>query len=377
MFLLSITLLFALLLVSHWLTGRVRQYALRHDMLDRPNERSSHERPTPRGGGLGFSVLLLVSMGLLLVAFPESRNLWIGLLGGGAGVASIGWLDDRFSLSAKLRIVVHLLAAVWAVYWLGGMPQLELGFATLPLGMTGAVLAVLAVIWSTNLYNFMDGIDGIAGSQAVLVGATTAVLSAALGHIDLAVASGAIAASVGGFLIWNWSPAKIFMGDCGSGLLGFLIAVLAIASEGRGAVPLLIWAMLMNVFLVDATATLIRRIFLGEPWYEAHCDHAYQRAVRAGLSHGQASMASVKVFGVLSLLALVASWWPEGMLPLYALGTTGVFLLWRGILRSTSDVQSAPNISRKLPMGKANGWNASDLPIGQSSHAQSRDREAA
>jgi len=337
MFILGIALLFVLFLVSYRLTGRVQQYALHHGMLDRPNKRSSHKTPTPRGGGLGFAVLILASIGLLLVVFPESQNIWIGLLGGGVLIASIGWLDDRWNLSAKLRMVVHLVAAAWAVYWLGGLPQLELGFTTLRLGAGGAVLAILAVTWSTNLYNFMDGVDGIAGSQAVLIGITTAIFSAALGHVDLAVASGIVAASVGGFLVWNWPPAKIFMGDCGSGLLGFLIAVLALASESQGATPLLVWVILMNVFLVDATATLLRRIFLGEPWHEAHCDHAYQQAVRAGLSHGQVTVATIAIFGMLSLLALVAILWSESMLPLSALGTAGGVLLWRSIVRSTAD----------------------------------------
>ncbi len=347
MFALSIALLLVLFLVSYGLTGCVRQYALQHDMLDQPNKRSSHKTPTPRGGGLGFSALLLTSIGLLLVMFPESQNIWIGLLGGGVLIASIGWLDDRWNLSAKLRIVVHLGAAAWAVYWLGGLPQLELGLATLPLGTSGAVLAIVAVVWSTNLYNFMDGVDGMAGSQAVLVGTTTAILAAALGHPDLAIASGIMAASVGGFLVWNWPPAKIFMGDCGSGLLGFFIAVLAIASESRGATPLLVWVILMNVFLVDATATLLRRIFLGEPWYEAHCDHAYQQAVRVGLSHSQVTKATIAIFGMLSLLAFVASLWPKSMLPLLALGTVGVFLLWRSIVRPAASTQSPSSLQMR------------------------------
>ena len=158
---------------------------------------------------------------------------------------------------------------------------MKLGFATLPLGADDAVLAILAIIWSTNLYNFMDGVDGLAGAQAVLVGTTTAILSTVIGHDDLAIASGMLAASVGGFLVWNWPPAKIFMGDCGSGLLGFFIAVLAIASESRGAVPLLVWVLLMSLFWIDATATLAKRFVSRETWYKAHCSHAYQQLVRA------------------------------------------------------------------------------------------------
>jgi Fuc2NAc and GlcNAc transferase len=329
----SSALLSMLFLVSLWLTGRVRRYALRHDMLDRPNERSSHETPTPRGGGLGFSVLILASLGVLLAAFPDSRNVWIGLLGGGVLIAGIGWLDDRLDLSAKLRMVVHLAAAAWAVYWLGGLTQLELGFATLPLGAVGGLFAVLAVVWSTNLYNFMDGIDGIAGSQAVVVGTTTAALSAALGHPDLAIASGVMAASVAGFLVWNWPPAKIFMGDCGSGLLGFLIAVLALASESRGATPLVCWAMLMSVFWIDATATLVNRVLAGEVWYAAHCSHAYQRAVQMGWSHRRVTGVIVLINLFLSGMAVVGVLRPSLLAPLVAISSGAILLLWIGLTR--------------------------------------------
>lgn len=265
-------------------TGLVRRYALARSLLDLPNHRSSHAVPTPRGGGLAIAVAVLGLISLAAVAGLVPGRLAAALLGGGVVVAAVGWIDDHRGLGAPLRAAAHLVAAVWSVAWLGGVPTVALGTARLGLGWGGSALAVLGTVWLINAYNFMDGIDGIAGVTGLIAGAFASLL---LIRDDppIALVSAVVAGSCAGFLTWNWPPARIFLGDIGSGLLGFLFATCAIGAESRGAPGVLLSLLLLAVFLVDATVTLLRRVRRSERWYEAHRSHAYQRLVQAGWSH--------------------------------------------------------------------------------------------
>jgi Fuc2NAc and GlcNAc transferase len=310
------------LLVSCWLTSFVRRYALRHSIVDRPNPRSSHTLPTPRGGGIAIAVSWFLALAGLVVS--GELDMWVGLalLVGGGAIALIGWLDDRHHLSAGIRAGVHLAAAAWAVWCLGGLPSFNVGTGVVPLGWLGGVLAVVGIAWLTNLYNFMDGIDGLAAGEAVSVGLVGGGLLALGGADGMALVALSLAAAAGGFLVFNWPPAKIFMGDVGSGLLGYAFGVVALASERAGAVPLMVWMMLLAVFLVDATATLIRRVVNGERWFEAHRSHAYQRAVQTGYSHRDVTLA---VMGLNGLLAVAATgvWLIPALFPVVSLVTVG------------------------------------------------------
>lgn len=292
--------------MSATMTGVVRNFALRHALLDTPNERSSHVVPTPRGGGAAIAAAIAGGLlALLLLRLADGRMV-AALLGGGAIVSFVGWLDDRRNLGIGVRLLAHALAALAVVAACGGMPDLDLGNSSLHLGWAGSALAVLAIIWLTNLYNFMDGIDGLAAGQAVVAGAAAAALLAFAGAPGLAAATLVVAAAAAGFLPWNWSPARIFMGDVGSSLLGFLFAAIAIFSESRGAMPALIWALLLGVFIFDATATLLRRALAGETWYAAHRTHAYQRAVQSGRTHASVTLRALVVSALLAALAAAA-----------------------------------------------------------------------
>jgi Fuc2NAc and GlcNAc transferase len=289
--------------VAAWiLTWGARRYALSHAVIDVPNPRSSHQVPTPRGGGLAIVAAFLCGMLGLRIAGLVPADLTFALGGGGALVALVGWQDDRGEVPARWRLAAHLVAAAWTVWWLGGMPTLVIGAGTVHLGLGGAVLAILTITWAINLYNFMDGIDGIAAGEALMAAGVAAVLLAPRDP-PLALLAALVAGSAAGFLPWNWSPARIFMGDVGSGFLGYLFGALALAGERSGALPAVLWILLLGVFFMDATITLVTRMARGERWYAAHRSHAYQRSVQRGWSHARVTGCTLVLTALLGLLA--------------------------------------------------------------------------
>lgn len=294
---------FFLFLLSIILTGCVRFYSLRKAILDIPNERSSHFTPTPRGGGTAIvSTFFIGILGLLWQGLIAS-NLAIALLGGGFIVAAIGYRDDLKPVPARWRALSHLLAASWAVYWLGGFPQLNLGYGEIHLGWLGSILAVFGIIWLINLYNFMDGIDGIAGSEAAFVSLISGVALLLLGQIGLAALCFFLLAASLGFLSWNWPPAKIFLGDVGSGFLGFIFGVLIIVTAKQPLLPLLFWLTLLSCFIFDATFTLLHRLYRKQAFYLAHRDHIYQRLLQQGWSHKKVTL-SLLLINLIILLPI-------------------------------------------------------------------------
>jgi len=283
---LSLTFVLLLLVVvisSAMLTGIVRRYALSKNILDQPNARSSHTAPTPRGGGVAIVIAFL---GAVVVLGPSlSAATQLALLVGGCGVAAIGFIDDHGHIPARWRLSAHFLSAIWIVYWLG-TPSLEWMGRSIDLGYLGAVLAVLYLVWMLNLYNFMDGIDGIAGMEAVIVGAAGAIFYWVNGSLDGSWELPALLAAASlGFVVWNFPPAKIFMGDAGSGFLGVMLGAFSLQAAVVQPILLWSWLVLMGVFIVDATTTLLRRLICGARVYEAHRSHAYQNASRAIGNH--------------------------------------------------------------------------------------------
>jgi Fuc2NAc and GlcNAc transferase len=286
----------AALALSAALTGVVLRLALRHGLLDLPNERSSHIAPTPRGGGLAIVIASAIALSFLSALGAVERNLVVALLGGGIAVAVVGFIDDRHRLSATVRLLVHAAAAAFALFVLGGLPPIQVGESVLHFGWAGSVIATLGVIWVLNLFNFMDGIDGIAASEAVFIVCSGALLVLVHGQYTQTVAVGlAFGAAALGFLLWNWPPAKIFMGDVGSGYLGYVISVMAIAAARDMPAAVWIWLILGGVFFVDATVTLVRRAIRRERLYEAHRSHAYQRLARRWGSHERVTLAVMLV----------------------------------------------------------------------------------
>lgn len=292
--------------LSTLLTLFVRRVALRWRMVDVPSDRTMHVGAIPRGGGVAISAVILSGIAVLWLSGRVPTPVFLALVVGGAAVAVISWMDDRRGVSSVVRLAVHLAAAAWAVAWLGGLPRILAGDVTLALGAAGHVVGVLWVAWMTNLYNFMDGIDALAGSEAVGVGAAAGALLLVMGYPGLGAAALLLMAAAAGFLVWNWPPARIFMGDVGSATLGFLFGVLALASERAGALPALGWAILLGVFVFDATVTLLRRMARRERLDVPHRSHAYQRAVLGGLGPGSVSALALAVNLVLAVLVAAA-----------------------------------------------------------------------
>jgi Fuc2NAc and GlcNAc transferase len=291
-----LTIIF-IFLVSALFTALVRYYLLSRKVLDVPNGRSSHSLPTPRGGGVSTVVVFLLAVLLLVQRGALSVSLGWALIGGGLAVAGVGFIDDYCSVPARLRILIHFAAAGWALWQLNGVGPLHLGWIVWDWGWIGQVLALVGLVWMINLYNFMDGIDGLAGAEAVCVAGLGALLLSWSGLGGLSEGALALAAASAGFLLWNWPPAKIFMGDAGSGFLGLMFGVIAIASAKERPWLLWPWLILFSVFVVDSIMTLMRRLFTGARWYEAHCSHAYQHAARRSGSHSKvtSTVAAVNV----------------------------------------------------------------------------------
>ncbi len=305
--------------VSWAFTGFLRRYALAKNLIDIPNERSSHSTPTPRGGGVAivasFLAILPILYGFDFLSIPTLSALW----GAGCAVAVIGFLDDHGHIAARRRLLVHVGAAAWGLYWLGGFPPLTAFGYALDLGWLGHICATLYIVWLLNLYNFMDGIDGLAGTEAI-----TACCGSAL-MIWLAVPDSVawmlplmLATAALGFLFWNFPPASIFMGDAGSGFLGIILALLSLQSASVEPRLLWVWLILLGVFIVDATVTLCRRVVRGEKFYEAHCSHAYQYASRTVGAHRPVTLAigAINIFWLMPVAGLVALDKLDGMIGL-------------------------------------------------------------
>jgi Fuc2NAc and GlcNAc transferase len=239
-------------------------------------------------------------------------RLLIALTVGGGAVALVGFLDDRNRLSAGLRLTVHLAAALLAVVCLGGIPPIQVGEHVVEFGWAGYLIGAVTIAWTLNLFNFMDGIDGIAASEAVFVAFGGVLLTIVTGQAhSVPSAALVVGAACFGFLLWNWPPAKIFMGDIGSGYLGYVIGILALSAAGENPAAVWEWLMLGGVFFIDATLTLILRVARGERVHEAHRSHAYQWLARRWGSHKRVTILVLMV-NLLWLLpwALVATMYP-------------------------------------------------------------------
>lgn len=294
----ELSVLTAVLLGSWLMTAGATRCAMKYNVQDLPNERSSHTHPTPRGGGVAIAFAFSAGLCILLFFAKEklsevssARLLLVGLL-----VAFIGLWDDLKSVSAKSRIVVHLVSSSMFVGLLLAGPKLVLGTQEIQSQWLLLPALVVFLVWMINLFNFMDGIDGLGAGEAFVVSLGATFLEwLAGGSAGMILLWSLVSCAALGFLFHNWPPAKIFMGDTGSGFLGFVLAALALVSAQRGSLPLCSSLILFGAFFVDATYTLLNRFWRGERIFEAHRDHAYQHAVQKGWSHARVTSAVMLV----------------------------------------------------------------------------------
>jgi Fuc2NAc and GlcNAc transferase len=291
------------------LTAAARRLAIRYGHLDYPNPRSAHAAPLPLGGGL--AIVIVTCAALVLVPLPANTG-WVAAACGVA-VAFVGFVDDRGGVPKWARLLVQGVAVVVliaATHTLGplqvpGLPED---------GILPAFCAFVALMWLVNLYNFMDGIDGIAAAEAVIVCLGLAACLALGGYeaTEVVQACLVLAGAALGFLAWNWPPARIFMGDAGSGFLGFMIGGLALVAHREAGLSPFVPVILLAVFVTDSSLTLLRRMARGERWYEPHRLHAYQWLSRRLRSHRAVTLLVVAINVVWLLpLAILAARRPE------------------------------------------------------------------
>ena len=323
-----------------------RAEALR--LVQMPNHRSSHEHPTPSGGGLGIVVAgSLAGIALVLLSGWMVGGLLLGLA---AVLAAVGLRDDMAHLPARVRFGVQVVVCAGGLIALGDLPALALS-GGLAFQVTGWVLfglLLLAGVWWINLFNFMDGIDGIAGMQAIfmlLAGAAMVLWAEPQAvHSPVWMLMLCVAAATAGFLLLNWPPAKIFMGDVGSTWLAFMVFALALLSVQAGWLSYPAWLVLAAVFVTDATVTLLTRMLRGERWYEAHRSHAYQRLSRRWQGGRKAGHRSVTLLAAAVNGLWLAPWawacvqWPAGSVAFVVAAYLPLVLaaLWLGAGRPDS-----------------------------------------
>ncbi|MEX5683699.1 MraY family glycosyltransferase [Pseudomonas silesiensis] len=311
-------LLLAVFVGSWVLTFVLRRYALAKSLMDIPNERSSHANPTPRGGGVAIVVCFLSALPVLSSLDLISPVVLYGILGAGLLVAIIGFADDHGHIAARWRLLGHSLAAAWVLFWLDGLPGIEMFGINVDLGWFGNAVAIIYLVWMLNLYNFMDGIDGLASAEAISVCVLMCLVCWLNGRTNLIWPPLFLAAAVSGFFYWNFPPARIFMGDAGSGFLGIILGGLTLHAAKDSTELLWSWLILLGAFIVDSTWTLIRRLVRSEKIYHAHRTHGYQYASRQLKSHGvvTAAVVGINLFWLFPIAYLVGARSLDGLIGL-------------------------------------------------------------
>lgn len=266
-----------LLLISFLLTYFIKNYMIKKSLVASVNERSSHTVPTPHGGGISIAITWFIGLFYLYFIGQIENNLFYALLFG-AVISIVSFFDDIYELSPKLRLIIQAIVAIGGLYFLGGFETLTFGIFDIQNPIFTNIFAFFMIIWFINLYNFLDGINGYAGSESLFLAVAGFILFGGNHFLVLAVA-------VLGFLYWNWNKAKIFMGDVGSTLLGYNVAIFIIYYANQEPTNFWIWIILFGVYWFDATLTLIRRKLNKERLSLAHKKHAYQRLTQAGWSH--------------------------------------------------------------------------------------------
>jgi len=319
--------------LSFVLTGVATWYARRSGLLDHPGERHSHTRATPRGGGAGLIAAFLLSSLLLIPQGPPAW--WLNCMLPGIVVLSVtGWWDDHASLSVRVRLSVQFAVSLYLLWFAADAGLMQ--------GVIWMIAGSLLVIWMINLYNFMDGSNGMAGLQGVFAAAVLAALFYHSGDGPFTWVALLMSGCCAGFLPWNLGRAKVFMGDVGSLPLGFIFAALLLYGAGTGAFSYPVALMVMLLFVTDASLTLLWRVIRGEQWYNAHRQHLYQRMIAHGWTHGRVAMVYQAVNLTLVLPGIVIAVNFPALAWAIALALTLIFILgWHLLLNKYKELAQA------------------------------------
>jgi len=319
----SLLFILAALILAFILTYIVRWIAIKTSIMDMPSDRSSHEIPTPRGGGLAIAAAWFLAVTLLYLNGNIEQNFFYALLSGLILVV-ISYIDDILSISYAVRLIFQVISIAIGLYFLGGLESLDIGFFQIEQPVILSVLAAIALLWFINLFNFVDGIDGYAAVETIFISVAIFIIAGNFYVLFLG-------AAVLGYLYWNFARKKIFMGDVGSTLLGYTLGIIAIHESNQGELPVLVFAILSSLFWFDATITLFRRAKNKEKLTEAHKKHAYQRFVQGGYSHKATVLYSVGINLGLFGIAYLASIYTVFILPFLLLNIILLYLVIRKV----------------------------------------------
>ncbi|MEM7360983.1 MAG: glycosyltransferase family 4 protein [Pseudomonadota bacterium] len=298
-----ILLLLAVALLSAWLVGRLIKFLNQHQIVDTANDRSLHQGSVPRGGGLVIATLLFLSL-IFMAIYTERYAVFSGLATSVFAWATLSWWDDQHDLSPRRRLLFQLSFAALILLAFGYVTEIRISdLSSIQLYGLGTVITFIGLMWFTNLYNFMDGMDGLAASQSVIAAITLAFWFWQAGDPHLSLVCLLLAASCYGFLWWNWQPAKIFMGDVGSITLGSFFGVMIIFANTRYQIPVISLVLLFGVFVFDASLTILRRILRREQFWLPHRSHYYQRLALCGFDHAKIVTSMIILMVICSLIA--------------------------------------------------------------------------
>ena len=302
----SILLFLSIFIITFAITYLVRIYAIKKSIVDIPNERSSHSTSTPRGGGIAIIIVWVIGLSYLFIKGELETRFFLALISGMV-LFVISLIDDIINLKPKIRLAAQSISVATALYFIGGVQSVDFGFFILNNIWINSFLTFIGLIWFINLFNFLDGIDGYASMETIIISLTFF----AFFNDNLLLI---LAFSTLGFLIWNWQPAKIFMGDVGSTVLGFTLGLFTIYYSQKYNVSIFTLLIPSALFWFDASLTLFRRWRNKEKLTEAHKKHAYQRLIQSGFSHQKVVLWSLIVNGILFTLAWGAYTFPKFVL---------------------------------------------------------------
>lgn len=312
-----------------------KKAALHYSIISIPNERTLHTGAIPRGGGIAIFLGWTLATFLFLWMDALALEDFIGLVVGGSFVSALGLIDDVKNLSARLKLLGQIVGSIWCIYWFGRMPPFDILGFEINLGWVGYPATGIAILWSSNLFNFMDGADGMLASCMSFIGICMGSFLVLEGDYQNAALLYSLSAASMGFLLFNWPPASMFMGDAGSIFFGLFVPMLMILTLSNNSGMFWVWIIICGYAVTDTTTTLVLRLIYVRPFLDAHRQHAYQSLAYRSQNHRRVTVTVIAI-QVLWLLpvATLAYWFAAygAIFSFLALMPVAVFSAKNGVL---------------------------------------------